>query len=51
MDELLEHPVFDEEFKAGFDEQIKKMIEEDEGEDERLMNDILTTKDGRPELT
>lgn len=30
MVELLEHPVFDEEFKNSFEDRIKKMSEEDE---------------------
>lgn len=30
MAELLEHPVFDDEFKTNFDERIKQMTEEDE---------------------
>lgn len=48
--ELLEHPVFDEDFKAGFDAQIEERKQEDEAEMTRLQELTLKTKDGRLEL-
>jgi len=50
MTELLEHPVFDEEFRANFDAKIQEMSEQDEELAEELTKEVLTTKDGRPEL-
>ena len=50
MTELLEHPVFDEEFKASFDAKIQEMMDQDEKLAEELTKEVLTTKDGRPEL-
>ena len=50
MQELLEHPVFDEEFRASYDAKIQEMTEADERGDQALMEEVLTTKDGRPEL-
>ena len=50
MKDLLVHPVFDEEFRKNFDAHITKMSESDELEMQELAKDVLTTKDGRPEL-
>ena len=47
LSELLEHPVFDEEFRTGFEQKMQEMKESDEREDEVLMTQILKTKDGR----
>ena len=50
MDELLVHPIFDEEFRSSFDEKIRAMEEQDELRFQELMKTELKTKDGRSEL-
>ena len=50
MDELLVHPIFDEEFRGSFDEKIRAMEEQDELRFQELMKTELKTKDGRSEL-
>lgn len=47
---LLEHPLFDEEFKANFEESFKEMQQKDEDEMVSLAAQKLTTKDGQDEL-
>ena len=50
MEELLDHPIFDEDFKSMYDAKIQEMIELDEREQELLMQTVLTTKDGKSEM-
>jgi len=45
------HPIFDEEFRASFDAKVEQMKAEDEVKMQELMQTVLTTKDGRPELS
>jgi len=50
LKELLEHPIFDAEFKSSFDAKVQAMLEEDERQLKVLMSKKLRTKDGRSEL-
>ena len=51
MEDLLVHPIFDEEFRNSFDEKMKQMQDEDELQIQELMKVELKTKDGRTELS
>lgn len=48
---MLEHPVFDEEFRNSYEAKLKEMSEQDEIQMQELMKTELTTKDGRNELS
>ena len=51
LPELLEHPVFDEDFRASFEAKVEAMKEQDEAKKQELMKVELRTKDGRLELS
>ena len=50
MTDLLEHPMFDEEFRNGYEAELQQMADKDEQEMVELAKTVLTTKDGRAEL-
>lgn len=50
IETLLEHPLFDQEFKDTFETRFKEMQEKDEEEMLAMAAQKLTTKDGLDEL-